>query len=79
MHALGLGSGSAAYYMAYDPASCEYIKLNDAKIDERLKRGPELVSSEKQWEAHLRHFDAAELDPTRRLAFAHGWPSITGR
>ena len=35
----------AAYYMAYDAASCEYIKLNDKKIDERLKNGPELVSA----------------------------------
>jgi arginine decarboxylase len=31
--------------MAYDAASCEYIKLNDRKIDERLKNGPELVSA----------------------------------
>ena len=35
----------AAYYMAYDAASCEYIKLNDRKIDERLENGPELVSA----------------------------------
>ena len=34
-----------AYYMAYDAASCEYIKLNDKAIDERLKKGPELVSA----------------------------------
>ena len=39
------GHMRAAYYMAYDAASCEYIKLNDKKIDERLKNGPELVSS----------------------------------
>ncbi|HSV20155.1 MAG TPA: decarboxylase [Casimicrobiaceae bacterium] len=39
------GHMRAAYYMAYDAAACEYIKLNDPKIDERLKRGPELVSS----------------------------------
>ena len=35
----------AAYYMAYDASSCEYIKLNDRKIDERLENGPELVSA----------------------------------
>jgi arginine decarboxylase len=34
-----------AYYMAYDAASCEYLKLNDKQIDERLKNGPELVSA----------------------------------
>jgi arginine decarboxylase len=34
-----------AYYMAYDASSCEYIRLNDPRIDERLKKGPELVSS----------------------------------
>ena len=39
------GHMRAAYYMAYDAASCEYIKLNDRKIDERLKNGPELVSA----------------------------------
>src|SRR5690349_459407 len=39
------GHMRAAYYMAYDAASCEYIKLNDKKIDERLKNGPELVSA----------------------------------
>ncbi|MGE5666982.1 MAG: decarboxylase [Betaproteobacteria bacterium] len=39
------GHMRAAYYMAYDAASCEYIKLNDKQIDERLKNGPELVSA----------------------------------
>src|SRR5690349_21436159 len=34
-----------AYYMAYDAANCEYIKLNSAAIDERLASGPELVSA----------------------------------
>jgi arginine decarboxylase len=34
-----------AYYMAYDAAACEYLKLDDKRIDERLKRGPELVSA----------------------------------
>ena len=35
----------AAYYMAYDASACEYIRLDDPRIDERLKKGPELVSS----------------------------------
>ncbi|MBE7524246.1 MAG: decarboxylase [Burkholderiales bacterium] len=39
------GHMRAAYYMAYDAASCEYLKLHDPKIDERLKNGPELVSA----------------------------------
>ena len=39
------GHMRAAYYMAYDPASCEYLKLNDKQIDERLKNGPEMVSA----------------------------------
>ncbi|MCC7487339.1 MAG: decarboxylase [Burkholderiales bacterium] len=39
------GHMRAAYYMAYDEASCEYIKLHDKQIDERLKNGPELVSA----------------------------------
>jgi len=39
------GHMRAAYYMAYDAASCEYIKLNDSRIDERLRNGPELVSA----------------------------------
>jgi arginine decarboxylase len=39
------GHMRAAYYMAYDAASCEYIKLNDKQIDERLSNGPELVSA----------------------------------
>jgi arginine decarboxylase len=39
------GHMRAAYYMAYDASACEYIKLNDKKIDERLKNGPELVSA----------------------------------
>ncbi len=39
------GDMRAAYYMAYDAANCEYLKLNDKRIDERLKNGPELVSA----------------------------------
>ena len=39
------GDMRAAYYMAYDAASCEYLKLNDKRVDERLAKGPELVSA----------------------------------
>ncbi|RZT97814.1 decarboxylase [Rivibacter subsaxonicus] len=34
-----------AYYLAFDDANCEYLALNDPKVDERLKKGPELVSA----------------------------------
>jgi arginine decarboxylase len=34
-----------AYYVAYDPANCEYVKLHSKDIDERLAKGPELVSA----------------------------------
>ena len=34
-----------AYYMAYDAASCEYLKLHDPAIDERVAKGPALVSA----------------------------------
>ena len=34
-----------AYYMAYDAANLEYVKLNSKEIDERLAKGPELVSA----------------------------------
>jgi arginine decarboxylase len=34
-----------AYYMAYDAASCDHVKLNSREVDERLKNGPELVSA----------------------------------
>jgi arginine decarboxylase len=34
-----------AYYMAYDAANCEHVKLNSKEVDERLKNGPELVSA----------------------------------
>ena len=39
------GHMRAAYYMAYDASKCEYLRLNDPKVDERLKKGPELVSA----------------------------------
>jgi arginine decarboxylase len=31
--------------MAYDAANLEYVKLNGKEIDERLAKGPELVSA----------------------------------
>src|SRR6266496_1062972 len=40
---------------------------------------PELVALEEEREARLGDFDAAELDPARRLAFAGGLPPVAGR
>jgi arginine decarboxylase len=34
-----------AYYMAYDAACREYVKINSKECDERLKSGPEMVSA----------------------------------
>jgi arginine decarboxylase len=34
-----------AYYMAYDAANCEHVRLNSKEIDERLRSGPDLVSA----------------------------------
>jgi arginine decarboxylase len=34
-----------AFFMAYDEANCEFIKLASKEIDDRLKNGPELVSA----------------------------------
>jgi arginine decarboxylase len=34
-----------AFFMAYDQANCEFIKLASPEIDERLKNGPDLVSA----------------------------------
>jgi arginine decarboxylase len=34
-----------AFFMAYDEASCEFLKLASQEIDARLKKGPELVSA----------------------------------
>jgi len=39
------GDMRTAYYLAYRPECCEYIKLNDPLIDQRLADGPELVSA----------------------------------
>jgi arginine decarboxylase len=34
-----------AFFMAYDEANCEYLKLASPEIDARLKDGPPLVSA----------------------------------
>ena len=34
-----------AFFMAYNEANCEYIKLASKEIDERLVDGPEMVSA----------------------------------
>jgi arginine decarboxylase len=34
-----------AFFMAYDESNCEFIKLASKDIDERLKKGPEMVSA----------------------------------
>jgi arginine decarboxylase len=34
-----------AFFMAYDDANCEFVKLASKDIDDRLKNGPELVSA----------------------------------
>jgi arginine decarboxylase len=39
------GHMRAAFFKAYDEAACEYVKLADKQIDERLKNGPPLVSA----------------------------------
>src|SRR6185436_3766517 len=38
------GDIRGGFYSAYDAAGCEYIRLQDAEIDRRLKDGPDLVS-----------------------------------
>ncbi|MBV8184678.1 MAG: decarboxylase, partial [Hyphomicrobiales bacterium] len=39
------GHMRAAFFKAYDEASCEYVKLNSPQMDERLKKGPPLISA----------------------------------
>ncbi len=34
-----------AFFMAYDDSQCEFVKLSSKDIDNRLKKGPELVSA----------------------------------
>ena len=39
------GDMRSAFYMAYDSARCEHLKLASPEIDKRLKSGPPLVSA----------------------------------
>jgi arginine decarboxylase len=39
------GDIRTGFYAAYDADGCEYIRLRDPKIDQRLKNGPDLVSA----------------------------------
>ena len=39
------GDMRSAFFAAYEENDCEYLPLMSPKIDERLKRGPELVSA----------------------------------
>ena len=39
------GDMRTAFFGAYDETGCEYIPLNSAEINKRLKDGPELVSA----------------------------------
>jgi arginine decarboxylase len=39
------GHMRAPFFMAYDEANCEFIKLASKDIDDRLAKGPELVSA----------------------------------
>ena len=34
-----------AFFMAYDDSQCEFVRLSSKEIDDRLKKGPELVSA----------------------------------
>src|SRR5436190_5664739 len=39
------GNMRPAFYMAYDETNCEFVKLASKEVDERLKRGPEMISA----------------------------------
>jgi arginine decarboxylase len=39
------GDMRAAFYRAYEPENCEHIRLNSKEIEERLSKGPDLVSA----------------------------------
>jgi arginine decarboxylase len=39
------GDMRTAFFMAYNEAACEYVTLNGAEIDARLKKGPALISA----------------------------------
>ncbi len=45
--ALGTAEGDlrAAYFLAYDDAMCEYLRIDDGSIDKEMSRGREVVSS----------------------------------
>jgi arginine decarboxylase len=34
-----------AFYMAYDEANCDFVKLASKEVDDRLKHGPEMISA----------------------------------
>ncbi|HXZ48791.1 MAG TPA: hypothetical protein VEG27_07200 [Usitatibacter sp.] len=34
-----------AFYLAANPAACEYLKLNSKELDDRIRNGPEVVSA----------------------------------
>jgi arginine/lysine/ornithine decarboxylase len=44
-HVSNEGNMRAAFYLAANPAACEYVKINGKEMDERLKNGPEMVSA----------------------------------
>ena len=35
----------SAFYGAYYPEGCEYVPINSAECDKRLKEGPEMISA----------------------------------
>ncbi len=39
------GNMRPAFYMAYNEDNCEFLKLASKEVDERLKRGPEMISA----------------------------------
>jgi len=39
------GHMRAAFFTAYRAEDCEYLKLNDPQVDERIRKGPALVSA----------------------------------
>ena len=40
-----IGHMRDAFFMSYDAANCEYLKLASPEVDERLANGPDLVSA----------------------------------
>jgi arginine decarboxylase len=39
------GDMRSAFYAAYYPEGCEYLPLDSPQVDERLKKGPEMISA----------------------------------